>query len=89
MYGEGVDTVYSIAMLIVPFNKKEFQKDWVTVFTEEKAGYFYQTVPRPPEIFTSLLHICDLRSRTTIEKLFSIEVPPYITAIETSHKQRM
>ena len=23
-----------------------------------------------PEIFTSLLHICDLRSRTTIEKLY-------------------
>ena len=43
-----------------------------------------------PKIFTSLLHICDLRSRTTIEKLFSIEVlliPPCITAIETSHKQ--
>ena len=44
-----------------------------------------------PEIFTILLHICDLTSRTTIEKLFSIEVfliTPCISAIETSHKQK-
>ena len=43
------------------------------------------------EIFTILVHICDLRSRTTIKKLFSIEVlliPPCITAIETAHKQK-
>ena len=33
-------------------------------------NWSYQTVPRTPEIFTSLLHICDLRSRTTIEKLY-------------------
>ena len=51
-------------------------------------NYFDQTVPRTPAIFTSLLHIFDLRSRTTIKKLFSIEVPPCITAIETSHKQK-
>ena len=74
----------------------------VTVFTEANAGYFikqYQElldfqkvkVMDIPEICTMLLHICDLRSRTTIEKLFSIEVlliPPCITAIETSHKQK-
>ena len=59
-----------------------------TVQQWQKTEYCYQTVPRTPEIFTSLLHICDLRSRTTIEKLFSIEVPPCITAIETSHKQK-
>ena len=35
-----------------------------------------------------LLHIFDLRSRTTIKKLFSIKVPLCITAIETSHKQK-
>ena len=70
-------------------SKKESSSvDCVTVFTEVKAGHFYQTLPRPPEIFTSLLHICGLRSRTTIEKLFSIEVLPCITAIETSHKQK-
>ena len=57
-------------------------------FNQRQKTIFYQTVPRTPEIFTSLLHICDLRSRTTIEKLFSIEVPPCITAIETSHKQK-
>ena len=71
----------------------------VTFFTEVKAGYFikhyqdlfdFQKVKFMDiaEIFTILLHICDLRSRTTIEKLFSIEVPPCITAIETSHKQK-
>jgi len=66
-----------------------------------ESWIFYQTVPRPPwfpkskvygaEIFTILLHICELRRRTTSEKLFSIEVlliPPCITAIETSHKQK-
>ena len=44
-----------------------------------------------PEIFKILLHIFFLRSRTTIEKLFSIDVllsPRCITAIETSHKQK-
>ena len=56
--------------------------------TNGGENYFDQTVPRTPAIFTSLLHIFDLRSRTTIKKLFSIEVPPCITAIETSHKQK-
>ena len=69
---------------------------------EPKAGYFikhYQELfdvlkvkfMDIGEIFKILLHICDLRSRKTIEKLFSIEVlliPPCITAIETSHKQK-
>ena len=75
MYGEGFVSIYS--MLIVPPN-----------IQYGGENYFDQTVPRTPEIFTSLLHIFDLRSRTTIKKLFSIEVPPCITAIETSHKQK-
>ena len=43
-----------------------------------------------PAIFTNVLHNCDIRSRTTIEKQFSIGallIPPGIAAIETSHKQ--
>ena len=77
VYGEGVVAIYWT--LIVPPN-----------ITSRNGGenYFDQTVPRTPAIFTSLLHIFDLRSRTTIKKLFSIEVPPCITAIETSHKQK-
>ena len=71
MYGRtGVVAIYS--MLIVLFNN-------------DPADICYQTVPRTPEMFTSLLHICDLRSRTTIEVLL---IPPCITAIETSHKQK-
>ena len=74
----------------------------VTFFTEAKAGYsrkHYQDLfdfqkvkfTDIAEIFTILLQICDLRRHTTIEKLFSIEVlliPPGITAIETSYKQK-
>jgi len=74
VYGEGVVAIYWT--LIVPPN------------IIHGGNYFHQTVPRTPAIFTSLLHIFDLRSRTTIKKLFSIEVPPCITAIETSHKQK-
>ena len=44
-----------------------------------------------PAIFTNVLHNCDIRNRTTIQKQFSIGVlliAPCITAIETSHKQQ-
>ena len=71
------------------------------MFTEVKAGYFIKQYQElldlqkvkfmdKPAIFTNLLHNCDIRSRTTIEKQLSIGVllfPPCITAIETYHKQ--
>jgi len=40
--------------LIVPPNKR-------IDIQQEKTGYFDQTVPRTPEIFTSLLHIFDFK----------------------------
>ena len=79
MYGEGVVAIYST--LIVPSNNKKFElNDEKSIFysiivtlsnvSAHKGAFLNQTVPRTPEIFTSLLHICDLRSRTTIEKLY-------------------
>ena len=80
---------------------KQGMSDGVYVFTEAKAGYFikqYQDLldlqkvkfVDKPATFTHLLHNCDIRSRTTIEKQFSIGIlliPPCITAIENYHKQ--
>ena len=44
-----------------------------------------------PAIFANVLHNCDIRNRTTIQKQLSIGVlliAPCITAIETFHKQQ-